>query len=66
MNSPLKYVYLEQFDLLDEANRKMVLDYLLKEGFQVVVEVVGDKPVAGNSILLKDCQVVKDETEQIL
>lgn len=38
-----KYVFLEQFDLLDDVKSKEVLDWLLNNDFQVLAERVGNQ-----------------------
>lgn len=62
--SPLKYVFLQHFNLLDENNQAEVIKNLVDQGFQVVVEVVdmNGKPDK-NVIVLKDCEIVGGETE---
>lgn len=63
-NPELKYVFIQEFNLLDEKTQKEVEEYLTKKGFQLVIEVVGDKKIKDrNCILLKDCEVVEDNVE---
>jgi DNA repair ATPase RecN len=57
--SKLKYVYLEEFNLLDIENQAIVTEYLVKEGFQLVIEYVGEKEVTDkNCIVLQGMQIV--------
>lgn len=55
LNPELKYVFIQQFNLLDEVNQKKVITYLTSKGFQLVIEYVSDKEIPGeNCIILKD------------
>lgn len=49
-----KYLFIQQFDLLDEDNQKEIVDILLGMGFQLVIEKVGKKMEGENVILLQD------------
>lgn len=49
-----KYVFLEQFDLLDEQKAEEVLSWLSEHGFQVVVEKVGKQMDGENVIILSN------------
>jgi len=60
----LKYVFIQNFNLLDEANQQMIEKYLSEKGFQLVIEMVSDKVIPGkNCILLKDCKVVSGDPQ---
>lgn len=60
-NPDLKYVFLQDFNLMDEDKQKEIADYLTGKGFQLVVEIVGKAKIAEkNCILLKDNIVVED------
>lgn len=60
-NPDLKYVFLQDFNLMDEDKQTEVADYLTGKGFQLVVEMVGKAKIAEkNCILLKDNIVVED------
>jgi len=60
-NPELKYVFLQDFNLMDEDKQAEVADYLTGKGFQLVVELVGKKKVIDkNCILLRDNVVVED------
>lgn len=65
-NPDLKYVFLQDFTLMDEDKQREIEEYLTGKGFQLVVEVVGKSKIAEkNCILLKDNIVVEDyETSQ--
>ncbi|MCR4334110.1 MAG: AAA family ATPase, partial [Patescibacteria group bacterium] len=45
LNPELKYVFIQQFNLLDEKQQKIVEEYLVGKGFQLVAEIVGEKEV---------------------
>lgn len=53
-NPEFKYVFIQDWMLMDEEKQGQVVEYLLGQGFQIVIEVVGDKPVGENSIILQD------------
>lgn len=57
----LKYVFLQDFNLMDEDKQKEIEEFLTGKGFQLVVEVVGKSKIADkNCILLRDNVVVED------
>lgn len=59
-NPELKYIFLEDWNLLDEDKQNEVEKYLTGQGFQLVIEYVGKKaPDGKNFILLKDNQIVE-------
>jgi energy-coupling factor transporter ATP-binding protein EcfA2 len=63
----LKYVFLQDFNLMDEDKQKEIEEYLTGKGFQLVVEMVGKTKVAEkNCILLRDNVIVDsyEETKQ--
>jgi chromosome segregation ATPase len=61
----LKYVFLQDFNLMDEDKQKEIEEYLTSKGFQLVVEVVGKSKIADkNCILLRD-NIVVDSYEEI-
>lgn len=60
----LKYVFLQDFNLMDEDKQKEIEEFLTGKGFQLVVEVVGKSKIADkNCILLRDNIVVEDYEE---
>lgn len=60
-NPDLKYVFLQDFNLMDEDKQKEISEYLTGKGFQLVVEMVGKTKISEkNCILLKDNLVVED------
>lgn len=57
--SEFKYIFLQDFQLLDNDNQREVIKDLTSRGFQLLIEFVGDN--AGgtqNCIMLKDCGMV--------
>jgi hypothetical protein len=63
-NPDLKYVFLQDFNLMDEDRQKEIEEYLTNKGFQLVVEMVGkEKLTDKNCILLKDNIVVENYAE---
>lgn len=60
----LKYVFLQDFNLMDEDKQKEIEEFLTGKGFQLVVEVVGKSKIADkNCILLRDNCIVEDYEE---
>lgn len=60
----LKYVFLQDFNLMDDEKQKEIEEYLTGKGFQLVVEMVGKTKVADkNCILLRDNVVVENYQE---
>ena len=54
-NPELKYVFIQQFNLLDDDNQKEVVEYLTERGFQLCIEWVGsDGFDQGNNILMSE------------
>uniref|UniRef100_A0A6M3J371 Putative ATPase domain containing protein n=1 Tax=viral metagenome TaxID=1070528 RepID=A0A6M3J371_9ZZZZ len=63
-NPDMKYIFIQHFNLLDELTQKSVVEYLTDEGFQLCIEVVGEKPVKdAHCLILRDCKIVEDKTE---
>lgn len=59
LNPELKYVFIQQFNLLDEKQQKIVEEYLVGKGFQLVAEIVGEKEVENkHCIILKDMHLI--------
>lgn len=56
----LKYVFIQDFNLMDEDKQQEVEAYLTGKGFQLVIEFVGTEKMAGkNCILLRDNVIVE-------
>ncbi len=63
-NPELKYVYLQDFSLLDEDKAKEIEEFLTGKGFQLVLELVGKTKIEDrNCILLRD-NIVVDTYEE--
>lgn len=59
-NPELKYIFLQDFNLMDDELQKEVEEDLTGQGFQLVIEYVGKEKFENkNCILLKDCKVVE-------
>jgi len=57
----LKYVFLQDFMLMDKVNRKALLTWLQKKEYQVVCEIVGDEKISGeNCVLISDGEIISD------
>lgn len=60
-----KYVFLQDFILLDYENQQKVLNYLYQNGFQIVIEWVGTSALEGqNCIVLKNGEVIESTVVQ--
>jgi len=60
----LKYVFLQDFNLMDDEKQKEIEEFLTSKGFQLVVEIVGkEKITEKNCILLRDNVVVENYKE---
>lgn len=60
----LKYVFLQDFNLMDEDKQKEIEEFLTGKGFQLVVELVGKSKISDkNCILLRDNVVVDSYAE---
>lgn len=57
----LKYVFLQDFNLLDDEKQAEIEQFLTAKGFQLVVEIVGKSKLADkNCILLRDNIIVEN------
>lgn len=63
-NPELKYVFLQDFNLMDTDKQAEIEIFLTEKGFQLVVEMVGkEKIMDKNCILLRDNAVVENYEE---
>lgn len=63
-NPEFKYVFIQDYNLLDEKKGQELIDFLLKKDYQLVIEYVGtEKGGLDNKIILKDCRVVDSYNE---
>ena len=60
-NPDLKVRFLDDFNLLDDANQVKIIDELVEAGFQLIVSEVAESSTKENVILLRECRVVSDE-----
>jgi hypothetical protein len=64
-NPEMKYVFLQDFNLMDEDKQEDVVKYLTEKGFQLVIEYVGKEKMEDKAcILLKDNVIVENYEEQ--
>ncbi len=61
MNPELRYLYLQDFNLLDENKQKEIINFAKAKDLQLVIEYVTseEKRSLPNMIVLKDCQIVE-------
>jgi hypothetical protein len=57
-NPELKYIYIQDFNLLDEANQAKLIKYLSDRNFQIVAEFVGEGVEGENVIKLQSNKVI--------
>lgn len=63
-NPELKYVYIQDFNLLDDDMQADVIAHFEKKDFQLVIEKVGQNVIPDrNCILLKDSVIVNDSED---
>ncbi len=63
-NPEFKYVFLQEFDLLDEGMQEKVVTELNDKGFQLVIELVGKEKLPDkNCILLRNFHEVEEYPE---
>jgi DNA repair ATPase RecN len=59
MDNELKFIFLQDFSLLDDENRDKIVKFLINKGYQLVIEIVGEEPIKDkNCIILREGQVV--------
>jgi DNA repair ATPase RecN len=59
-NPELKYVFLQDFNLLDDVKQEEITEFLVSKGYQLVIEYVGKETMVDkNCILLKDNVIVE-------
>jgi len=64
-NPEMKYVFLQDFNLMDEDKQGDVIKHLTDKGFQLVIEYVGKEKIEDKTcILLKDNVIVENYEEQ--
>jgi hypothetical protein len=63
-NPVFKVRFIDDFDLLDDANQEKILYELLAAGFQVITAEVGERSDKENVIILRECKTVSDEEQK--
>jgi len=64
-NPLFKTRFIDEFGILDEDNQKKLVDDLIKDGFQVIVSIPGERVEHDNAIVLRDCKIADEsETEE--
>jgi recombinational DNA repair ATPase RecF len=59
--------FIDDFEGLDDKNQTKILKVLDDAGFQIITAEVGDEVVKGNTLLLRECKLVKNgKQEQLL
>lgn len=58
LNPDMKVRFIDDFEVFDDKNKKLLLKKLLDSKFQVIVAQVGDEKIDKNSIVLRECKVV--------
>lgn len=65
-NPEWKVRFIDDFELLDEANQVKLLDYLLKKDFQVITALLikpDTKQGQDNIVMLRECEIEKESIE---
>jgi DNA repair ATPase RecN len=60
-NPDLKVRFLDDFNLIDNANQEKIINELVEAGFQLIVSEVAESSTKENVILLRECRVVSDD-----
>jgi len=58
--------FIDEFNVLDEANQTKLIDTLLTDGFQLIIAEVGDKAIGENVLLLRECKIVENYKQEKL
>jgi len=64
LSPELKVRFIDDFELFDEENQQKMIDNLLAAGFQVITAEVGNKAINKNTILLRECKIVKNYSKK--
>lgn len=66
INPELKYVFLQDFNLMDEDKQLDTIEYLTGLGYQLVIEYVGKEAISDkNCIILKECKIVESYSAEL-
>jgi hypothetical protein len=58
-NPELKYMFLQNFNLLDGENQTKIVKYLTDKGFQVVCELIDGDKTGTNVIKLRSNKIIE-------
>ena len=59
-NPELRYAYVQDFNLLDNANQKSIIDFAKESNIQLVIEYIGESKTGfTNAILLQDSEIIE-------
>ena len=61
LNPELKVRFIDDFEMLDDANQKKIITKLTEKGFQIITAEVGDEKKGDGTILLRECKIVKEK-----
>lgn len=60
LNPEFKVRFIDNFELLDDDNQKKLIDKLTQKGYQIITAEVGNEKKSDNTVLLRECKIVKD------
>lgn len=60
LNPELKVRFIDDFEMLDDINQKKIITKLSEKGFQIITAEVGDEKKGDNTVLLRECKIVKE------
>ncbi len=60
LNPELKVRFIDDFEMLDDHNQKIIINKLTKKGFQIITAEVGDEKKDDGAVLLRECEIVKE------
>lgn len=60
LNPELKVRFIDDFEMLDDANQEKIITKLSEKGFQIITAEVGDEKKGDGAVLLRECKVVKE------
>jgi phage regulator Rha-like protein len=63
LNPEFKVRFIDDFDLIDDANQEKILKTLDEKGFQVITAEVRKTKERENTLILRECEIVNEENE---
>ncbi len=60
LNPELKVRFIDDFEMLDDANQKKIITKLTEKGFQIITAEVGNEKKGDGTVLLRECKIVKE------